>query len=155
MALDLQYDRSLLGKEHRAGPFEVTRELIRAFADALGEINPLYLDEAEAREAGYPTVLAPPALCTVFVHDVTIPDINLNFGSVRFHAGQVVEPRAPVLAGDSLMASSQLKEVYPKTGRSGTMVFIVWETTFTNQRGDIVAAVQESYAVREQSDDPT
>ena len=33
------------------------------------------------------------------------------------------------------MASSHLKEVYPKTGRSGTMVFTVWETTFTNQDG--------------------
>jgi acyl dehydratase len=55
----------------------------------------------------------------------------------------------PVVAGDSLSASSHLKEVYPKTGRSGTMVFIVWETTFRNQSGDVVADVQESYAVRE------
>ena len=149
MALEMEYDRSLLGKEHRAGPFEVTRDLIRAFSDAIGETNPLYLDEAAAREAGHPTVLAPPALCTIFVRDVTIPDINLKFGRVRFHAGQVVEPRAPAFAGDSLIASSQLKEVYPKTGRSGTMVFIVWETTFTNQRGEVVAAVQESFAVRE------
>ena len=47
------------------------------------------------------------------------------------------------------MASSHLKEVYPKTGRSGTMVFTVWETTFTNQDGLVVADVQESYASRE------
>jgi hypothetical protein len=80
---------------------------------------------------------------------VTLPDIELKFGRTRFHAGQVVEPVAPIVAGDSLMACSYLKEVYPKTGRSGTMVFIVWETTFTNQRGDVAAKVRESYAARE------
>jgi peptidyl-tRNA hydrolase len=42
-----------------------------------------------------------------------------------------------------------LKDVYAKTGRSGTMVFMVWETTFRNQKGDVVADVQESYAARE------
>ena len=52
-------------------------------------------------------------------------------------------------AGDQLTASSHLKDVYAKTGRSGTMVFVVWETTFRNQHGDVVAEVQESFARRE------
>ena len=149
MVLELEYDRSLLGKEHRAGPFEVTKELIRHYCRAIDETDPVYTDEEAARKAGYSGIIAPPTLCIIFIRGVTIPDINLNFGSVRFHAGQVVETLAPVVAGDSLVASSHLKEVYPKTGRSGTMVFIVWETVFTNQTGEKVAAVQESYAVRE------
>ena len=146
---ELDYDRSLLGVEHRAGPFQVSAELIRDFCGAVGETNPLYLDEGAARDAGYPSLLAPPTLCTIFVHGVIVPDIKLKFGRSQFHAGQMVEPLAPVFAGDALNASSALKEVYPKTGRSGTMVFIVWETTFTNQRGEKVAAVQQSYAARE------
>ena len=149
MPLELDYDRSLLGKEHRAGPFEVTRELIRDFCSATGETNPLYTDEVFARKTGYTTVLAPPTLCTIFIRGVVIPDIKLTFGKWSVHAGQMVQPLAPILAGDSLIASSHLKEVYPKTGRSGTMVFIVWATTFTNQSGKVVAAVQESYAARE------
>ena len=149
MTLELEFDRSLLGKEHVAGPFQVTRELVQRFCNAIGETNPLHTDEAAARHAGYDGVLAPPTMCTIFVRDVTVPDINLKFGKLRFHAGQMVEPRGPIVAGDSLTASSFLKEVYPKTGRSGTMVFIVWETDFTNQRGEVVAAVQESYVARE------
>ena len=147
--MDLEYDRSLLGKEHRAGPFEITKELIRDYSLAVGETNPIYLDEDAARKAGHPTVVAPATLCTIFLREETIPDINLKFGNARFHAGQIVEPLAPILAGDSMMASSYLKEVYPKTGRSGTMVFIVFETIFANQRGERVASVQESYAARE------
>ena len=149
MTLKLEYDRTLLGKEHRAGPFQVTKELIQGFCAATGETSPLYTDESIAVEGGYQGLVAPPTLCTLFVHGVTLPDIELKFGRTRFHAGQVVEPVAPIVAGDSLMACSYLKEVYPKTGRSGTMVFIVWETTFTNQRGDVAAKVRESYAARE------
>ena len=149
MTLQLEFDRSLLGKEHKAGPFPVTSELIRGYCEALGETNPLYTDEDAAKSAGYPSILAPPAMCAIFIRKVTIPDIKLNFGKTRFHAGQMMEPLAPIVAGDSLHATSFLKEVYPKTGRTGTMVFMVWETDFTNQRGEKVAAVQESFAARE------
>ena len=46
-----------------------------------------------------------------------------------------------------ITASSHLKDVYAKTGRTGTMVFIVWETTFSNHNGQVVAEVQESLQV--------
>ena len=149
MVMELEFDRTLLGVEHRAGPFEITRELIREYCASIGETNPIYTDEPAAREAGFPSIIAPPMMCTIFIRGETFPDIKLNFGRARFHAGQMVAPVFPIVAGDSLTASSYLKEVYPKTGRSGTMVFIVWETSFTNQKGERVAAVQESFAARE------
>ena len=149
MVMELEYDRSLYGQEYETGPFEITKELVLAFNQSIGETGAVFNDEAAAQAAGYLGVVAPPTLCSLFVHGVELPDINLKFGRSRFHAGQRVQPKAPVVAGDTLSASSHLKEVYPKTGRSGTMVFIVWETVFRNQKGDVVADVQESYAVRE------
>ena len=135
--------------EHQAGPFEITSELIQTFNRSVGESNPVFTDVEAARAAGYSGILAPPTFCTLLVRKVELPDIDLKFGSNRFHAGQRVQARAPIFAGDSITASSHLKEVYPKTGRSGTMVFVVWETTFRNQDGTVVADVQESYAARE------
>ena len=149
MVMDLDYDRSLYGVEYQAGPFEVTRELVQAFSKSIGETGPIYNDETAAQAAGYSGVVAPPTLCTLFVRHVKLPDINLKFGRSRFHAGQRVQPKGIIVAGNSLTASSHLKEVYPKTGRSGTMVFVVWETTFRNQNGQVVADVQESFAARE------
>ncbi len=149
MALELDYDRSLYGVEHEAGPFEVTKEMVLSFSGSTKEPGAVFSDESAARDAGFPGLVAPPTLCTLFVRRVELPDINLKFGRTRFHAGQRVQARAPIFAGDHLSASSHLKEVYAKTGRSGTMVFIVWETTFRNQDGSIVADVQESYAARE------
>tara|TARA_B100001559_G_scaffold307577_1_gene299883 strand:+ start:1168 stop:1617 length:450 start_codon:yes stop_codon:yes gene_type:complete len=149
MEFKLEYDKSLYGKEHVAGPFPVTADLIQGFSKATGESNPVYFDENVAKKEGYGGVVAPPTFCTMFVRQVKLPDIKLKFGKNRFHAGQRVSVKASITAGDTLNASSHLKEVYPKTGRSGTMVFIVWETTFTNQDGNVVADVQESFATRE------
>ena len=149
MVMELRYDRSLYGKEHVAGPFEVTKEHIQAFSSSVGESNPVFIEEAAALAAGYRGLVAPPTYCTVLVHRVSLPDIKLNFGKLQMHAGQRVQPRATLVAGDQITASSHLKDVYPKTGRTGTMVFVVWETTFRNQRGDVVADVQESFARRE------
>ena len=149
MTLQLEYNRGLYGVEHQAGPFEITSELIQTFNRSVGESNPVFTDVEAARAAGYSGILAPPTFCTLLVRKVELPDIDLKFGSNRFHAGQRVQARAPIFAGDRITASSHLKEVYPKTGRSGTMVFVVWETTFRNQDGTVVADVQESYAARE------
>ena len=149
MAMDLDFDRSQLGKEHQAGPFTVTRELVRDFCEAVGESDPLSVDDEAARAAGHADVVAPPTLCVIFIRESARPDINLKFGKTRFLAGQRVKPLAPIVAGDSLTSTTCLKEVYPKTGRSGTMVFMVSETTFTNQRGEKVAEIQESHVSKE------
>ena len=149
MTLELNYDRSLHEKEHRAGPFEITAEMIGAVNSSLGESGPAFTSDAGAKDLGFRGMIAPPTLCSIYVREVQLPDVGLDFGKVQMHAGQRVQPIATVYAGDTLTASSHLKEVYAKTGRSGTMVFVVWETTFRNQHDEVVAEVQESFARRE------
>ncbi len=149
MTTELKYDRSLHEKEHCAGPFEITADMISTLNASLGENGAAFTSDAGAREQGYRGLIAPPTLCSIFVREVQLPDIGLEFGRVQMHAGQRVQPIAPIYAGDNITASSHLKDVYAKTGRSGTMVFVVWETTFRNQTGEVVAEVQESFARRE------
>ncbi len=149
MAMELEYDRSLYGVEHKAGPFEITNEIIDRANSSVGETGLAFRSDEDARQAGYRGRIAPPTLCCILVRQVSLPDVKVNFGRTQMHAGQRVEPQAPVYAGDQLTASSHLKDVYSKTGRSGTMVFVVWETTFSNQDGLVVAEVQESFARRE------
>ena len=148
MTTELNYDRSLHEKEHRAGPFEITADMISAVNASLGEKGAAFTSDAAAQELGFRGMVAPPTLCSIYVREVQLPDVGLDFGKVQMHAGQRVQPIAPVYAGDTLTASSHLKDVYAKTGRSGTMVFVVWETTFRNQHDEVVAEVQESFARR-------
>lgn len=149
MTMQLNYDRSLHEKEHLAGPFEITAEMIAAVNSSLGEQGSAFTSDDGAKEQGFRGMIAPPTLCSLYVREVQLPDIGLEFGRTQMHAGQRVQPIAPIYAGDRITASSHLKEVYAKTGRSGTMVFVVWETTFRNQDDEVVAEVQESFARRE------
>ena len=70
----LKLDPSLLGKEVALGTFAVTAEDIRAFAEAVGDLNPLCLDAESARQAGYPDVIAPPHVVTGPSWIVVSPD---------------------------------------------------------------------------------
>ena len=137
----LRYNRSLLNKEQPLGSFTVTEEAILRFAECTGETSPL--EAAEALELG--GLIAPPTFCNLFISAAERPDIELEFGDTGFFAGQAIDCRGVVRPGDVLSATTALRDVYSKTGRSGTMVFAVWETTFTNQRGEAVSAVRESF----------
>jgi acyl dehydratase len=55
--------------------------------------------------------------------------------------GKSVVVHRPVRAGEVLTGRSQVADIYAKTGRSGTMIFIVHRTDFFNQKGDEVATV--------------
>ena len=145
---EIEFDRSQLGVEHDAGTFPVKAESIITVCRTLGESNPIYIDEKAAKAAGYPGLVAPPAFCGIFVRGFGRPDIKLKAAGGGMHAGEVIENLVPVYAGDVLTAKTSLKEVYAKTGRTGTMVFVVWATSFTNQRGQKVADVQESFMRR-------
>ncbi|MBW0100991.1 MaoC family dehydratase N-terminal domain-containing protein [Pseudonocardia sp. KRD291] len=67
-ALDLA---ATLDGGQRSAEVPVSEYAIRTWCAALDETNPLYLDEAAARRAGYPTVLAPPAMLQTWTMPVT------------------------------------------------------------------------------------
>ena len=138
------YDRSLLGVEHPIGSFKVSRDMITEFARSTGETKSIYLGDTDNLD----DLVAPPTICNIFVNGVSRPDIKLKFGDMSFFAGQSIECKKDVRPGDTLNASTHLDNVYAKTGRSGKMIFAVWQTTFKNQNGDTVALVNESFVRR-------
>jgi acyl dehydratase len=145
---EITYDRSQLGVEHHIGAFSITREMILDFATSTGETNPIYCDEEQAKASAYGGLIAPPTLCNIFVDGLRRPDIKLTFGDVGLFASQAIDNVSPIRPGDTLEARTYLKEVYEKTGRSGKMVFVVWETRFTNQHGDTAVRVRDSFVRR-------
>jgi acyl dehydratase len=145
---DITYDRTQLGVEYHIGTFPITREMILEFAKATAETHPIYCDEAWATASEYGSLIAPPTLCNLFVDGLKRPDIQLTFGNVGLFASQAIENVSPIRPGDTLEAKTYLKEVYEKTGRSGKMVFVVWETRFTNQHGDTAVLVRDAFVRR-------
>ena len=60
-----------------------------------------------------------------------------------FDAGKDIEFGAAIHPGDVLRIRSTVHDIYEKTGRSGTMVFLVLRTEIHNQRGEQVAIVDQ------------
>lgn len=122
-------------------PFVVSAETIANFCIALGETNPLYVDLALATAGPHRGIIAPPAFVAAFRYANDVFDNLPAFARGGLMAGIDIELGAPIRAGDSIQVSSELKETYEKTGRTGTMIFAVVRSTLTNQKGEFVAYV--------------
>ena len=130
----IEFDQSILGKEFVLGTFQVTEDMMRAFAQAVGETCPQYVDPQAAQNTPSGGLVAPPIFYDVFRGD-QMPDPKVKFGKVGFNAGQRCEFHAPIRPGDTITMKTRITDVYEKTGRTGKMVFIVRETTYENQMG--------------------
>lgn len=143
----LEWNKSVIGVEVDAGTFTVTREQILAFVAATGDTNPLFTDDEVARAQGYRGILAPPTFFTTFRTAAGL-DPKVTYGDTGFHAGQDYEFLEPIYIGDTITAKAKVRDVYAKTGRTGTMVFTARETAYYNQEGRLVARTESSMVRR-------
>ena len=61
------------------------------------------------------------------------------------HGEQEFEYVRPIRAGDVLTFRSRTKDAFQKEGkRGGTMTFVLGETEFKNQRGEVVAYMRNT-----------
>ncbi|HEY1455705.1 MAG TPA: MaoC family dehydratase N-terminal domain-containing protein [Candidatus Dormibacteraeota bacterium] len=103
---------------------------LRRFAEAIGDANPRWLTEAP------PTFLV--ALAPASVHLAEAEE----YGRGWLNGGNRFEYLEPVRAGDRITATGRVVDVYEKSGSSGTLLFIIFETDYVNQRGALVARLR-------------
>ena len=152
----------LIGKSTGITIYEVEKGAIRRFADAVGDMNPLYRDDEIARKSIYGSIIAPPgffgwptkkavesALLVDFPPEListlekeSYPLSSALDGSIEY------EFFLPVRSGDALAAVSKVKDLRERSGHSGKLVFFTMETAYVNQSGDRVAISQAQYILR-------
>jgi acyl dehydratase len=103
---------------------------VRRFAEAIGDPNPRWTKEAP------PTFLV--ALAPVSLHVEEAEE----YGKGWLNGGNRFEYFAQVMIGDHITATGRVADVYEKSGSTGNMLFIIFETEYVNQRGDLVARVK-------------
>ena len=143
-----EFDRSLLGKEVPSGRLEITEDLARGYCRVVGETRPVYTNAEEARRLGFRDQCVPSSVVNLMIHRLERPDVESGLGKTRLHGSQALELLAPICVGDTLEVRSLLEDVYTKTGRSGTMTFVVWQNRFVNQEGETVVRMSESFMYR-------
>ncbi len=143
-------NRDFVGREYPASaPYEVGREHIRRFAEAIGDPNPVYTDPEAAKALGHPDVIAPPTFLTVlnfgFAMEgpVVDPGLGLNYALV-VHGEQHFTLHRPVRAGDMLTSVQRVDDIRD-AGRNELMTTV---TEVTDATGEPVATLRSTLVSR-------
>ncbi len=143
-------DRSHIGRALPVHSAVVEPGRLRLFAKAIGETRPEYVDEAAARAAGHPGLLAPPTFTLCL--DLEVPDpfawmaeLGVDIAKI-LHGGERFHYFAPIFAGDRLTFASHIADIHEKKG--GALTFIIKVTEVTNQHGVRVAEMRATIIVR-------
>jgi len=138
----------------------VEKGAIRRYAEAVGNDNPLYQDDEYARRSLYGSIIAPPGFfgwptktpcsCTGLADIVGELQAALARGGFPriLDGGISYDFFLPVRAGDILIASPKVTGLSEKEGKGGTMIICNFETTYTNQNGDLVAKANQTFIAR-------
>jgi acyl dehydratase len=103
----MSVDQSFIGRVYPpTAPYEVGREKIREFANAVNDPNPVYRDPDAARAFGHADVIAPPTFAIVMTlpagHQVIDdPALGIDYSRV-VHGEQRFVHERPIRAGDVL-----------------------------------------------------
>ena len=141
-------DPAVLEREFDEFELVVERGKIRELALALGLQDPVHLDLDAARAAGYDDLLAPPTFTRQFWHENDDNDPLPNLGFVperRLHGEQEWEFHKPIVAGMVLRGRNVIISTREREGRrGGKMTFVIVETRFVDQSGDLVQVARRT-----------
>jgi len=141
-------DKTLIGRESEPVLHEVEKGAIRRFAEALGDPNPLALEESAARAAGHPGLVAPPTFAvTLGWSERFRHSLDLGTRSV-LHGEQGFEYARPIVAGDRLVVRSRVADVQERAGASGPMDVLVIEDEGRDEKGELVFKARSTLILR-------
>jgi acyl dehydratase len=143
-------DRRHIGQTLPPFRVDVEKGRLRFFAKATGQTDPVYIDEAAARDAGHPSLPVPPTF--LFCLEMESPNpaairelLGMDYRSL-LHGEQGFTYHAMAYAGDTLRFQQRIDDIYDK--KNGALEFVVRKTRVSNQRDELVAELRCVTVVR-------
>jgi acyl dehydratase len=123
------------GKTYPPFEYEVGREKMREYANAVAETNQIHFDRRAAQDAGFRDVVAPPMFAVVYSAGsigppIFDPEIGIDYTRM-VHGGQEFVWGESVCAGDTITTETTFKDFSEKGGRK----FYVFQSVSRNQDG--------------------
>lgn len=148
--------QSMIGSEAvYVAPEEIGRASFRYFAMAIGDDNPLWIDDDHARSHGYSSVIAPPTLvCETNQYMTTARDENGYIGHTweipvegcrMIRGGNAYEFFRPVLPTDRITARWRIEDITERNASDGSpMLILLSLAIYENQDGEELARNTET-----------
>ena len=136
--------RSVIGVESEPYSYEVDKNGIRKFAEAVGDPNPLWTDELYARKTMYGGIIASPTFITTVDRR---QKEGYHHGGKPYkrpyekglHGSDEWEFFEPLRPGDVITARRRMVDFVERQGKSGPLLFTFSEADYYNQLGQLVA----------------
>ena len=123
-----------IGKSTKPRSIEIEKGQIRRFAQAIGEDNAIHTDEAAAKAAGFPSLVAPPTFPAALSQlEGLLDDLELD-PLATMHAEEEYEYFRPLCAGEEVSVVHRVVDAYDKQAPNGKLLFVVVETRGTDKR---------------------
>lgn len=122
---------------------EVERGAIARYAEAIGDTNLIYRDEGYAKKSSYGSIIAPPIFLGWPVSEPRTVRLESPFHRNVTGGTEIVYER-PIYAGERLIVTSKLVDLYEKHERPGIgrMLFQIIETKYRDLNGKVVAVLR-------------
>jgi acyl dehydratase len=135
-------------------PEEVSASDVRRYVEATGDCNPLWLDDAAARAAGFRGRMVPPMLLVDLVWRLKSNDAGRMTDRVPLPTNYVdtrnveteMEWLEPVYIGDRISIRHRIRDITARRGRRGLGVYITRETEYVSDDGRLAARMSQTVA---------
>ena len=135
--------KSRVGQVWQSGVYEIEKGMVRRFAQAVADPNPLWQDEEYARKTKHGGIIAPPT----FVATLGLEQIQQLLASTpdetSLHGSTELECYRPIRAGDVITATTTIADFRQRQGKMGTMTFVTFDITYQNQSGELVGKCRQ------------
>ncbi|RFU64781.1 MaoC family dehydratase N-terminal domain-containing protein [Peribacillus glennii] len=136
-----------IGKKSNKVKNIVERGAVRKFAESIGDMHPIYLDEETGEKSRYKRNIAPPTFPRVFdygvIEDLKLPNKGLIHGEQNYHYER------PLLVGEEIYCYTVVKDYYEKQGKNGSMGFLVLENGGEDLAGNIIFTSSSAVIITE------
>jgi acyl dehydratase len=143
-------DRKFIGMVSEPRTAEIDKGMLRFFAQATGQSDPIYSDEAAARAAGHPALPAPPTYVVALAASAPPKrgnPMDMGFDLHRvLHGEQSFRYHRMLYAGDTVTLVTRTSDIYEKKG--GALEFIVLDTSAVNQHGELCVEMRSVLVVK-------
>ena len=125
----------------------VERGAVKKFAEAIGDLHPIYFDEETGRNSRFQNNIAPPTFPRTFdygaIEGLKLPEKGLIHGEQTFHYER------PLLVGEEIVCYSEVKKYFEKKGNFGEMGFLVLESFGEDLAGNTIFSSTSTIVISE------
>jgi len=126
--------KSKVGVEWQPREYQVEQEMIRRFARAVGDPNPLWQDG----------IIAPPTFILAIGFEQFVEDLmSLTPFNTVLMGSTDIECYQPVKLGDVITVVFKISNLRERQGERGRMAFMTFDSSYKNQKQELVAKCRQ------------